>query len=96
MYGLRSSGARWHDGFADCISELAFFPCKAEPDIWMRKRDDMYEKVAVYVDDLAIAMKNAKEFVDILEKKDKFKPKGGTGPISFHIGMDLSRHEDNT
>ena len=37
LYGLRSSGARWHDKFADCIKELGFFPCKAEPDILMRK-----------------------------------------------------------
>jgi hypothetical protein len=55
----------------------------------------MYEYVAVYVDALAIAMKNPKEIVDILEKKHKFKTKG-TGPISFHLGMDFSRNEDNT
>jgi Reverse transcriptase (RNA-dependent DNA polymerase) len=61
----------------------------------MRKLDDIYEYVAVYVDDLAIAMKNPKEFVDILEKKHTFKTKG-TGPISFHLGMDFSHDEDNT
>jgi Reverse transcriptase (RNA-dependent DNA polymerase) len=26
LYELRSSGARWHDKFADCMSELDFFP----------------------------------------------------------------------
>jgi Reverse transcriptase (RNA-dependent DNA polymerase) len=49
----------------------------------------------VYVDDLAIAMKNPKELADILEKQLKFKLKG-TGPISFHLGMDFTRDEDNT
>ena len=39
LYGLRSSGARWHDRFSDCMSGLGFFPCKAEPDIWMRKSE---------------------------------------------------------
>jgi Reverse transcriptase (RNA-dependent DNA polymerase) len=38
LYGLRSSGARWHDRFADFIHEIGFFPSKAEPDIWMRKK----------------------------------------------------------
>jgi hypothetical protein len=47
----------------------------------------MYKYVAEYVDDQAIAMKNPKEFGDILEKKHKFKTKG-TGPISFHLGME--------
>ena len=61
----------------------------------MRKLGNIYEYVAVYVDDLAIAMKNPKEFDDILEKKHKFKTKG-TGPISFHLGMNFSCDEDNT
>ena len=95
LYGLRSSGARWHDRFADCVRELGFFPCKAEPDIWMRRKGNLYEYVAVYVDDLAIAMKNPKEFTDVLEQKHKFKLKG-TGPISFHLGMDFHRDDDNT
>jgi Reverse transcriptase (RNA-dependent DNA polymerase) len=66
LYGLQSSGARWHDRFADCSQELGSFPCKAEPDIWMRKKRSPYEYIAVYVDDLAIAMKNPKELTDIL------------------------------
>jgi hypothetical protein len=40
-------------------------------------------------------MKNPKEFIDILENTHKFKTKG-TGPISFHLGMDFSPDEDNT
>jgi Reverse transcriptase (RNA-dependent DNA polymerase) len=55
LYGLRSSGARWHDPLEDCMRELGFFTCKAKPDIWMKKAPHAYEYVAVYVDDLAIA-----------------------------------------
>jgi Reverse transcriptase (RNA-dependent DNA polymerase) len=83
LSGLRSSGARWQDRFADCIRELGFFPCKAEPDIWMRKKGSIYKYVAAYIDDLAIAMRNPKEFTDTLEIKHKFKLKG-TRPITFH------------
>jgi hypothetical protein len=32
----------------------------------MRKKGSLYEYIAVYVDDLAVAMKNPKEFTDIL------------------------------
>jgi hypothetical protein len=95
LYGLQSSGARWHDRFADCMPELGFFPCKAEPFIWMRKSENTYEYIAVYVDDLAIAMKRPKEVVDVLEQTYKFKTKG-TGSITFHLGMDFFRDEDNT
>jgi Reverse transcriptase (RNA-dependent DNA polymerase) len=95
FYGLHSSGARWHDRFPDCIRELGFFPCKAEPDISMRTNGSIYKYIAVYVDDLAIAMKNPIEFTDILKTKHKFKLKG-TGPITFHLGMDFTRDDDNT
>ena len=58
LYGLRTSGARWHDRFSDCLRDLGFRPCKAEPDIWLRRNGKIYEYVAVYVDDLAFAMKD--------------------------------------
>jgi hypothetical protein len=64
-YELQSSGARWNDRFADCMRKIGFVPCKAKPDIWMGKNGNLY------VDDLAIAMKNPKELVDILEKQHK-------------------------
>jgi Reverse transcriptase (RNA-dependent DNA polymerase) len=95
LYGLQSSGALWHDRFSDCISELDFFPCKPEPDIWIRRNGDLYDYVAVYVDDLAIAMKIPKEFDDILENVHQFKTKG-TGPVSFHLGMEFLHEDDKT
>ena len=93
LYGLRSSGARWHDKLSDCLRELGFKPCKAEPDIWMRRNGDIYEYVAVYVDDLAMVLRKPQEFIDILTTKYNFKLKG-TGPIAFHLGMDVYRDDD--
>ena len=61
----------------------------------MRKKGNLYEYIAVYVDDLAIAMNDPKALMDILEKQHKFKLKG-TGPITFHLGMDFTRDDDNT
>jgi hypothetical protein len=95
LYGLRSSGARWHDKLSDCLRELGFFPCKAEPDIWMRPSGGIYEYVAVYVDDLAIVLRKPQEFADILKQKYNFKLKG-TGPIAFHLGMDIYREDNGT
>ncbi len=95
LYGLRTSGARWHDRFSDCLRDLGFRPCKAEPDIWLRRNGDIYEYVAVYVDDLAFAMKDPQKFVNILMNKYRFKLKG-TGTITFHLGMDIHREDDGT
>ena len=93
LYGLRTSGLRWHERFASCLRDEGFFPCKAEPDIWLRPNGDVYEYIAVYVDDLAMAMLRPKEFTQLLIDKYKFKLKG-TGPISFHLGCDFVRDDD--
>jgi hypothetical protein len=95
LYGLRTSGARWHDKFADCLHEMGFFPCKAEPDIWMQRNGNQYKYVAVYVEDLTITMIDPEAFAKVLIDKYNFKLKG-TGPISFHLGMDFECDEDGT
>jgi hypothetical protein len=59
----------------------------------MRPNNGVYEYVAVYVDDLAIAMKEPQVLVDVLEKKHNFKLKG-TGPIEFHLGCDFFRDDE--
>jgi hypothetical protein len=57
LYRLHSSGLRWHECFSACLRDMGFFPCKAEPDIWMRRVDKHYEYIATNVDDLAIGSK---------------------------------------
>ena len=96
LYGLKSSGQRWHDRLHDCLMELGFTPCKAEPDIWLRRNGSVHEYIAVYVDDLALAMVDPQSLIDILTKEPyNFKLKG-SGPITFHLGMDFERDPDGT
>jgi hypothetical protein len=93
LYGLHTSGLRWHERFANCLCNEGFSPCKAEPDIWMRLNGNLYEYVAMYVDDLCLGMLDPKSFTDTLQKKYNFKLKG-TGPIDFHLGQSFSRNDD--
>ena len=93
LYGLRSSGKRFHEKFADDLRSMGFFPCKIEPDIWMRKAGNVWEYVAVYVDDLAFCMKQPQEFIDLLTNKYHYKLKG-TGEISFHLGCNFFRDKE--
>ena len=96
LYGLHSSGARWHDQFADMLYDMGFFPSKADPDVWMHRNDDIYEYIVMYVDnDLAIAAKKPKAITDELMNKYKYKLKG-IGHMEFHLGMDFGRDPDGT
>jgi hypothetical protein len=93
LYGLRTSGLRWHECFADCLCNEGFSPCKAEPDIWMRLNGNLYEYVATYVNDLCLGMLDLKSFTDTLQKKYNFKLKQ-TGPIDFHLGQSFSQNDN--
>ena len=53
-----------------------------------------HEYIAVYVDDLAICMKDPKSFCDILKEKHKLKLRG-VAPINYHLGCGYTKDEDN-
>jgi hypothetical protein len=92
LYGLRTSRLHWHERFAECLHGMGFFPCKAEPDIWMSCVDNIYEYIVVYVNDLALALKNPAEILNTFETKYGFKLKG-SGLITFHLGCDFYHDE---
>ena len=58
LYGLKSSGKRWHERLYDVLCEQGFFPSRADSNVWMRDKGEYYEYIAVYVDDLLIASRN--------------------------------------
>ena len=66
---------------------MGFFPSKADPDVWMRANEDVCECIAVCVDDLVLAAKDAQALADTLMTDCKCKLKG-VGPIQFHLGCD--------
>jgi hypothetical protein len=52
LYGLRTSGAQWHDRLADTLRDMGYESCKADPDVWLKDCETHYEYVCVYVDDI--------------------------------------------
>ena len=55
---------------------MGLYPTRAEPDIWMTEKDSLYEDIDVYVDNVAIVVKDPKEITDILTNKHTFKLNG--------------------
>jgi Reverse transcriptase (RNA-dependent DNA polymerase) len=95
LYGLRTSGARWHERLADVLHNLGFVPSQADPDVWMKDCGTHYEYICVYVDDLGIAMQKPSDLTDALIQQYGFKLKG-VGPMKYHLGADIWRDKDGT
>ena len=75
------------------VRKKGFVPCKAEPDIWMHQKGDHYKYDAVYVDDLAFAVKDLQSFIQTLREKYQFKIKEAR-PLEFHLGADFFRDDE--
>jgi len=95
LYGLKSSGKRWHERCLEILIEMGFVPMLAQDDICIRKKDDHYEYLVRYVDDLAIASKDPGAIIKELTDRYKLKLKG-SGPIKYHLGCDFYREENGT
>ena len=52
LYGLKSSSARFHEHLSAKLRSMGFRPSKADHDLWLRPKDDHYEYIATYVDDI--------------------------------------------
>ena len=48
---------------ADNLRSMGFRPCKADPNLWMRRKADYYEYVAVMVDDLLVFSQEPVELI---------------------------------
>ena len=48
---------------------MLFFPCKLEPDIWMRHNRYIYEYITVYIDDLEIAARDPKILMGAIQNR---------------------------
>ena len=93
---MRTSRARWGEKFADAPHLEGFFPCRADPRIWMRSAGDMWERTCAHVDDLATCLKDPQAFFNELAgPKHNHKVKG-VGPIKHHLGGDFERDKDGT
>jgi hypothetical protein len=95
LYGLRTSGARFHERLSDALRDEGWQPSYCDPDLWIRDAGDSYDYVCVWVDDLLCIATDAAEFFKVLETKYHFKLKG-VGHPEYHLGGDFGRDPDGT
>ena len=91
LYGLQSSGARWHEVLVDALRSMGWRNSPCEPDVWYRDAGSYYEFICAFVDDLLIASKRNEDVHD--DVKRLFTVKGGEFP-SYYLGADLERVEN--
>jgi hypothetical protein len=83
LYGLKSSGARFHEHLAEKLRSLGYKPSRPDPDFWIKKVGDRYEYIATYVDDILAFGINPMEIIDEIKKSYVLK---GVGVPEYYLG----------
>ena len=91
LYGLKTSGARFHESLSDTLLSIGFRPSRADADLWTKECDSHYEYVIRYVDDLLIFSRSPTTIVDKL--REVYNLNGGSTP-NYFLGADIKSHTD--
>ena len=93
MYSLASSAARFHDNLAATLRKMKFIPSKAHHDLWIRKKGDHYEYIAIYADDLLVFSKEPMNIINAIG--DTYELKGVGAPEYYLRSNYLTNNENN-
>ena len=86
LYGLKSSCARFHEHLSMRLRKMDFVPCRADFDLWMRKKDDHYEYVATYVDDVLAFSRDPAQIIAKIKQDYELK---GIGVPEYYLDGDF-------
>ena len=98
LYGLKSSGASFRNHLADCMRELGYRPCRADPDLWIKpeiRPEDGFEYYAyalLYVDDILIVNHDGEGALKTIHKYFPMKAES-MGDPEYYLGAKVRKYQ---
>jgi hypothetical protein len=86
LYGLRSSAACFHEHLAAKLQAIGFKPSWDDNDFWIQKKDNHYEYLATYVDDILAFSRDPMGIIDVIKKSYSLK---GVGAPKYYLGGNM-------
>ena len=91
LYGLKQSGRRWHANINHSLISHGFTPLHADRCVYVRRKTDCIDIIALYVDDLLIASSRISELLAIKRKLTQQYEMEDMGEATFILGIDIKR-----
>ena len=88
LYGLQTSNVRWAEKIAADLREMGWRQTKYDKSLWIRDAGENYEYLAIYVDDILVFSKRAKE---IMERIQQIYPMKGVGEPEMYLGGNIGK-----
>jgi hypothetical protein len=96
LYGLKSSGACWHDHMAQTLRDLANKTCIADHDVWMKPKvkqtsEEYWEYVLIYSEDILVVSHDPQAVMHSLTTAYTLQ-EGSVVPPTTYLGADIQQH----
>lgn len=88
---MKTSEARWYEGFADILVKIGFSPSLADDDLRIRDCGTHHEYMTVYVDDLIIVSKDPMKITEELKTIGGYNLKGVGIPDIIWVVISFGR-----
>ena len=95
LYGLKQSGRRWHENINHSLITHGFTPLHADRCVYVRRKADCIDIIALYVDDLLIASSRTSELLAIKRRLTQQYEMEDMGEANFILGIDIKRDRAN-
>ena len=95
LYSLKSSGSDFRKHLGECMSNIGYKPCLADPDLWLKPElreyvVEYYSYILCYVDDILVVHHDTRPSLDCIEHFMKFK-EGYVGDPDIYLGAKLNK-----
>ena len=90
LYGMQSSGARFHEHLSIRLRGMGYTPSKADPELWMKPVKDRYEYITRFVDDVLAFGKDPLATIEELKRDYILK---GVGAPEYYLGGNIEELE---
>ena len=92
LYGLKQAPRQWHVKLHSVMTDMGFTRIQCDNSIWVFRKDKTHVIIPVYVDDMTIVARSKLDIGSVkTELKKRFKLHE-LGPISFLLGVKITRN----
>ncbi|KAE8697713.1 hypothetical protein F3Y22_tig00110610pilonHSYRG00140 [Hibiscus syriacus] len=91
LYGLRQAPRNWHAKLRANLVQIGFVASRADPSLFISRRDDGDIYVLVYVDDIVITGQSSNSIQDVVQLLSARFSLKDLGSLKFFLGIEVLR-----
>ena len=93
LYGLKQAPRAWHKELSESLKNLAFKMSKADPSLYVKRKNDCIVVILIYVDDLIIGGDSMDEIRNLKKNLEMQFHMKDLGDLRYFLGIEMIKSE---